>query len=166
MTRNRDLGPILAIAGAALAVVAVIAGFIIIGGPGDARDRRLDEMTMQRVYAAAKMANCVFTLDGAAPAEIRDARERIAEAARVNPNQTECTYFTLNSDMPSAAYSRLDESHIRVCAEFRRPYDPGPNDALERLNSSYAEFPELLEPRPAGQHCYDIQMIAAKPAPT
>ncbi len=166
MTSKRDLGPILAIAGAVVAIIAVIAGFVVIGGPGDARERRLDEMTMQRVYTAAKMAHCAFILDGAAPAEISDARAKIAEAARANPNQTACGFFTLDSDMPGAAYSRLDESHIRVCGDFRRPYDPGSNDAIERLNSSYAEFPELLAPRPAGQHCYNIQMVASKPAPT
>lgn len=162
MTSKRDLGPILAITGAAIAIVAVIAGFIVIGGPGDARDRRLDEMTMQRVYTVAKMANCAFILDGAAPAEISDARARIAEAARANPNQTACDFFTPDSDMPGAAYSRLDENHIRVCGNFRRPYDLGSNDVLERMNSSYAEFPELLEPRPAGQHCYDLELTQSE----
>ena len=57
--KGRNLGPVLALTGAGIAVVAVIAGFIAVGGPGDARERRLDGITMNRISAALRDKLCV-----------------------------------------------------------------------------------------------------------
>src|SRR5690349_21276273 len=85
MTSKRNLGPVLAIAGAVIAIVAVIAGFILIGGPGDARERRLDEMTMNRITGAISTVQCAYNATGFVPTSIDAARK--TPALPVTPNQ-------------------------------------------------------------------------------
>ena len=164
MSQKRNLGPILALTGAGIALAAVIAGFVVTGGPGDARDRRLDEMTMQRLYTVASMVNCAFVLNGTAPPDISTARESIHAAIRARPDTVPCGHFTPNSEMPGADYTRIDDTSIRLCADFLRPYTAAPDGPPDFRNPDYMAFPELRATRPAGNHCYDIELIRP-PAP-
>lgn len=164
MTRSRDLGPMLAIAGAAIAIVAVIAGFIIIGGPGDARERRLDEMTIQQVSSLASGVECARRLSGKMP----DSPSDIIEAASLNRLAAEasgCGTFLYDGERllhgwRDLEYEVLKDRNIRICADFVRA---SPSHGEEQIVVHGPDvawrygFQELDVVRPsAGRHCYDI----------
>lgn len=172
MTRNRNLGPVLAIVGGVVVVAAVIAGFVVIGGPGDARERRLDDITMSRIESAVTTAQCAFNVTGNAPASIE-------EASRVRPDPTDATSVPMpcgnddetahliTDDRPAAlgeaTYRAVDNTHIRVCGNFRRPRSAQDNDRAYALPDT--AYPQLSESRPAGIHCYEIELISGKDPP-
>ncbi|HEY7800966.1 MAG TPA: hypothetical protein VIA80_19515 [Hyphomonadaceae bacterium] len=158
MTSKRDLGPILAIVGGVIVLAAVIAGFIVIGGPGDARDQRLDAQTTARLDQVAAMAQCAFALKGQTPKDLAEMRAAIRDALKANPDIPACNRYTLDSDFPGADYTRIADDRIRLCGEFRRSFDPDQQSAFDRMQR-YERFPELLAARPSGKHCYDIQLV-------
>jgi hypothetical protein len=164
MTAKRNLGPVLALTGGGIAIAAVIAGFMITGGPGDARDRRLDELTRGRVTTVLNLAQCAFDEAGAAPAQLVD-----VEGIRVqNPDggwptcalgessEQIAGLADPNVSAPGAVtYEMSSTSHIRICANFRRPSPPsGKVECFESLG--YSEFEK---PHPAGAHCFDIELV-------
>jgi len=167
MTRNRDLGPPLAIAGAAIAIVAVIAGFIVIGGPGDARDRRLDEMTMTELHEVAATARCAFVLEGKTFASIDEMRIAIGRLTNPSPNaRVDCEMYAIDNVISATEYSRISDNRIRLCATFRRPTQKSPPDQIDPTPrvAQWGYFVELAEARPAGRRCYDIQLVRPTPS--
>lgn len=168
MTSKRNLGPILAIAGGAIAIAAVITGFILIGGPGDARDRRLDEMTMGRVTDVLNIAQCAFNEIGSAPASIDDARKVQRKPDDRNDAPT-CAYNSAPKDIPVSAgtnppnpgdvsYAAVSTQHIKICAKFRRPTDQKTCNGICYGGPHGAAYPQFMEARPAGVHCYDVEL--------
>lgn len=167
MISKRNLGPVLALTGAGIAVAAVIAGFILVGGPGDARDRRLDNATMNRVHDVVYVAQCAFNVSGSAPASIEDAHAIIQPPTPVTPVPDPCGggapihQQIKTGDQPAApgdvVYRAVDATHIRVCGNFRRDLPEYERDDFYRPN--YGAYPQLRAPRPAGVHCYDIELI-------
>lgn len=168
MTSKHNLGPVIALTGAGIAVAAVIAGFILVGGPGDARERRLDDMTMQRISSVTQTAQCVFNVTGAAPVSIEE-MHTVAMRAAASGKTDACGYGApqLASDSkvqtggpPQAAgdvsFEKLDNSRIRICGNFRRPFDPTNTPSIWG-DGPYAE---LQQARPAaGEHCYEITLV-------
>jgi hypothetical protein len=162
--KGRDWGPPLAIAGLIVAILAVIAGFIAVGGPGDARDRRLDETTMDHVSNIAAAARCALTAESKIPNDLAGLRAAMDRAGTPNRAAMKCDlYGTMPLD-GDVEYSRLADNRIRLCANFRRPYDPG-----DRRNNPFGyrgvRFAEFSAPRPAGRHCYELTLSAAPPDP-
>jgi hypothetical protein len=167
MTSKRDLGPILAVAGAAIAMIAVIVGFIIIGGPGDARDKRIDHGRLAEIALAAGMASCVYSLTGEAPASLAEAFEVTARISRVDRPNSDCAGFTHGpalSSAPDAEYRKIDASHVEVCQTFVRAESDPPryNDPnypdVFYMNGPF-NWPELSAPRPtAGRFCYALDL--------
>jgi hypothetical protein len=164
MTSKRNLGPPLALAGLGVVVVAVVAGFVAVGGPGDARDRRLDDMTLSQVANVAAAAQCGFALDGTVPADMAGLRAAIDRAAQRGVTADKGCDIYGGTPLPDdVEYSRLADDRIRACASFRRPYDPEDQQPRRYGGPLPGRFPELSAPRPAGRHCYEIQLV--KPAP-
>jgi hypothetical protein len=165
MTSKRDLGPILAIAGAAIALIAVIAGFIIIGGPGDARDRRLDEMTTGRVMDIFNVVQCAFNGTGAAPSTFEAAASALGRIAKDEPLQP-CNFgmpterlAVLSGRTPpnpgDISYEANAPNRVTLCANFRRP------DEGEFCNGVCIRDPRtsiFTAARPTGIHCYDLEL--------
>ena len=167
MTSKRNLGSILAMAGGVVAIAAVITGFIVIGGPGDARERRLDSATMNRVENVISVAQCALNITGAAPASIED-----AHALRPPPTQDNPVPVTCGGDASvhpqiktgeqpagpgDVVYSAIDATHIRICGSFRRPFSDRDKD--EFYTPLGGAYPQLSEPRPAGVHCYEVELL-------
>ncbi len=171
MTSKRSLGPILAMAGAAIVGAAVVAGFIAIGGPGDARDRRLDEMMIGKMTDVANIAQCAFNATGVVSASIEDAAKTRGwldpdVAPELCSFGTTTEHRTVSSGAePGAAgdvsYAALPPNRIKVCGNFRRP-STATDTECRGICYGRRSYPELLEPRlTAGQHCYEIQLAAA-----
>ncbi len=178
MTGKRDLGPIIALAGGALTLVAVIAGFIIIGGPGDARDRRLDEMTMQHVSALANGVECARRLSGKMPETPSDIIDSVS-INRLSAEAAGCGTFIYEGERllrgwQSLEYEVLQDRNVRICAVFVRPSPSFSNELITvhgpDLSWRYG-FRELdVARQSAGRHCYEIaipdygQRITVPPA--
>lgn len=167
MTSKRNLGPALAMAGAGIAIAAVIAGFILVGGPGDARERRLDEIAMNRITRVISTVQCAYNATGAIPTSLED-----AGAARFTSTQPSDPPIPCDSsrgdasistgEQPAApgyvTYRAVDATHIRVCGNFRRPKSA--TDAQDAYRDSlWATYPQLNEARPAGVHCFDLEIL-------
>jgi hypothetical protein len=168
MTSKRDLGPAVALVGGVVILAAVIAGFLAIGGPGDARDQRLDYLTMSRIEALADGAQCAYswsekTFETAE--EVRLATDKILGSN----GEFACRHFSsnlrniavgagANPDNPGdVTYSLMDDNHIRVCGNFRRPFDP---DRPRSYAFGYQDDTfEFSRPRPAGVYCYEIELV-------
>lgn len=166
MTRKPNLGPVLAMAGAGIAVAAVIAGFILVGGPGDARERRLDGATMNRIYDVVSVAQCALGVTGAAPTSIEDARELRPAPTKETPVPLPCggdasVHSQITTGESPAApgdvvYRAVDATHVHVCGNFRRSFSTSDREEIYRPLSAY---PQLNEAHSAGIHCYDIELI-------
>ena len=169
MTSKRDLGPLLAIAGGTVVVAAVIAGFLAVGGPGDARDRRLDNLTMTKIETLADGAQCAYSWSGKT---FETAEEVLAAVDKVlgSGGEFACRHFSSNlrdvafgrdarpGNPGDVTYALLDDSHIRVCGNFRRPFDP--DRAYPYTFGYQPDGPtEFSRPRPAGVHCYEIKLV-------
>lgn len=167
MTSKRNLGPVLALTGAGVAVAAVIAGFIAVGGPGDARERRLDDLAMNRVAQAIGIAQCAFNATGAAPASMEEARK--VRSASPNPGDPApfCGGDQQPNDRITAAdqpampgdvtYRAADATHVHVCSNFRRAVTG--RAATENHIPLGDVYPQLRGSHPAGIHCFDIELV-------
>ncbi len=160
MTRQRDLGPALALAGGGIALAAAVAGFLVVGGPGDARDKRLDVAISDHIQNIGTMASCAFAINGTIP-DSTDELERIVE--QVWGDRTDIMDCS-NRDFPQSSetkveYLRIDANRLRLCATFRRPA------AQQELNRLSAFFPALRAARPAGRQCYELDMSVVPRAP-
>lgn len=167
MTSKRNLGPVLALTGAGIAVAAVIAGFILVGGPGDARERRLDQMTMDRITAIFATIQCAYNATGAIPSTIDEARTTRALPPGPDVNAGLCGDSVVMETLkvaPQAAapgeitYSRIDSNHVKICGNFRRPKLK--EESIDYYRTPlWAGYPQLSETRPAGVHCYDLELL-------
>lgn len=180
MTSRRDLGPPLAIAGGVAVVAAVIAGFVAVGGPGDARDQRLDNLTMLKIEALVGGAQCAYSWSGKTFETAEEVRVAIDKIVGSN-GEFACRQFSSSlqdvvlgrGDRPEnpgdVTYVLTDDKHIRVCGNFRRSFDPGraPPYPFGYQTGTSTEF---SRPRPAGVYCYEIELVErardpAMPAP-
>lgn len=168
MTRRRNLGPILAIAGAAIALASIIAGFVLVGGPGDTRDRRIDHnrlAAVAQIAEIAEIANCAYALTKVAPESVAVALETIARRTH-DPQDYRCSGFDGRITLPTplVEYRKLDASHIELCQTFLRP-DPNP----PRINDP--DYPDVIYPEgpfgwrdldvprsSAGRFCYQVEL--------
>lgn len=167
MTSKRNLGPAIALTGAGIAVAAVIAGFIVVGGPGDARERRLDGITMTRISQTLGIVQCALHATGAVPASLQDAvntRAKFPDTKSVPPMCGETQPFTdrvTTGDQPATlgdvTYRPTGGAGVSVCGNFRRAHNA--NDRLDGYFPLDGVYPQLDEARPAGIHCYEIQLV-------
>jgi hypothetical protein len=162
---KRDLGPLLAIAGGVVVLGAVTWGFIAVGGPGDARARRIDDMTLTKVSNIATLAQCAVNTGQDPPKSLADIRR--LEGQNFPPdNFGRCNPFPSGplDRLGDIEYSAPQENRIRICATFLRPS----TEDGRSYGYGFGDFPELKKDRPAaGHHCYDIRLIRPlNPLPT
>lgn len=166
MTRRLDLGPILAIAAAVVAGVAIITGFIIVGGPGDARDQRLDELTSQKVGQIVGVVQCAFDASSMAPIDYpAAAKTRSSPVPGMPPALCDggggMDIKVGAGDAPAApgdiTYQDVGPTQIKICANFRTQQT---KDRGAQIFQPYSDvYPALAEGHPAGNHCYDIELV-------
>lgn len=154
MISKPDPGVIVAIVSGVAVIAAIVAGLVTVGGPGEARDQRFDDVRYQAIGEIATVARCYYDENGALPATIEDARDYSAGIAF---SERTCARVTLRPDPEGTiSYSVAGPAQLNLCAQFRRP-SPSPD---RRPVSVYAEsFPELAAPRTElGHRCYLIQV--------
>lgn len=163
MTRKRDLGPIFLGAGLTVALAAVVAGFLAIGGPGTNRAERLDADTRESLNFLAGYATCIFVATGEAPETL----ENLLDAS--NDPQLTAVHQYCDSNgylydqrinaleySDDVEYEHIDASSIRLCANFILPLGA----YEERRPPGYPwEIDQLSRPHNAtGRHCFDIDL--------
>ena len=172
---ERSLGPILAAAGGVVVLAAVIAGFIAVGGPGDARDRRLDGLTIGRIQDVLQIARCAFNGNGVAPASIEEARQARGWQSEGQPT-VPCDLGTRPDEIPvsigskpakpgDVTYERASNSIARVCGNFRKP-STSSRDACNGNCMRGMPYDAIYVDRPvAGVHCFDVELAVASKQP-
>jgi hypothetical protein len=179
MTAKRNLGPILALTGAGIAVAAVVAGFIITGGPGDARDRRLDEITERRIRHVVEVIQCAFDATGAAPRDFESALATQPSKSGLNAGAASCSPpfvtidFLVSQSEPlqpgQVSYRASEATTVQVCGNFRAarksPTTPYADDGYGEFNLQLA-YPQVFRARPAGAHCFELDLTKYERAPT
>ena len=161
MTPARNLGPLLAAGFGVLTLGAAIAGLLITGGPGQTRDRRLDDMTLQRISSLSSGVECAVRFSGQTPASKDEILSLIANQ-RVAAEAGGCGLYIHDASNLLRSWQVLDyqllaDRRYSVCASFRLS-GTGPAEMSSGLEWGYAA-PELLQPRPAaGRHCYEISV--------
>ncbi len=173
VSEARDLGPILAIAAAIIASIAIIAGFVIVGGPGNARDERLDDKTMYRISMIVDAVQCAFNTTGIAPITYENARKTQSSEPDLGAGPVFCDGYGNSGDFevsegenPPAfggiSFSVIGAAHVKVCGNFRTNKD---NPTLEAAGvyGGAGAYPQLFEPRPAGVHCFDLNLVKRGP---
>jgi len=165
MTRQRDLGPVLALTGAGAAVAAAIAGFILVGGPGDTRDKRIDHKRLASVAKAISLLDCAYAVYPDAPDSLASA----AEALSKNPEaaiRNHCAYLQEDGarGTTEVEYRKLNASNVELCQTFLRaePSPPRVGDP-DYADMIYMDgpfgHPALDIPRPnAGRFCYALNL--------
>jgi hypothetical protein len=168
--KGRDWGPPLAIAGAVVVIGAVIAGFIAVGGPGDARAKRLDNMTMERIASSVQLAQCAFMTNGQAPETIAEAltvpaQNSVAPGDRCGDFQTDRALRDVRAGQPEkpgdVTYNIVNANRVRLCGFFRTSFS---RTEARFSPSAWISWPELEQDRPAGQFCYELELKSDMPA--
>ncbi len=170
MTRQRNLGPVLALAGGGIALAAAIAGFVIVGGPGDARARRMDDIVHSKVKTLVEVVQCAFDGAGAAPASIEAAASTRPAAGRANYNTATCGDINwgepdmgvTNSDTPAVGeitYKAASAKRVIICTNYRTKSGSYIPAARPTGTPSYREIDEA---HPAGLYCYDLDLVEAR----
>lgn len=164
MSRQVSAGLLLVWAGAGVTIAAVAAGLVIVGGPGDARDRRLDELTMNRIEEAIAVAQCALNVTGRSPASIEDARMIRPTPTSTDPVPSLCgggrpeAPYLATGDIPDEpgdiVYRATGAAGIRVCGKFRTQISAKP--ARDPYTGLQAAYPQLAAGHPAGVYCYDV----------
>lgn len=155
-----DLGAWIVGIGAAIVVAAVVAGYLAVPDPGEARALRLDAARLETMQRIATGAQCAYTFTDRVPASMAEIRNDFLEhRVAVAVGNCGAVPFT-PAEEGTVSYEAEGAEHIVLCAEFRRPSPPQPaGEAPTRYDGS-AEFPELLEPRAAaGRHCYRVRLV-------
>ena len=169
-SKERDLGPIIAIAAAIVGGLAIIAGFIIVGGPGHARDERLDQLTAQKVSQVVSVAQCALDASGIAPIDYKAATQtRSAPIPGMPPafcGATGGIQLTVGAgDAPAKpgdiTYQETGPTQIKVCANYHAAQIQ--NDGRQVYSPFGDVYPALSEGHPAGVHCYVIDLVKAAP---
>ncbi len=162
MTSKRDLGPILAAIGGVAILGAIIWGFIAVGGPGDARAKRLDGLLFRQIVQTANDAQCAFLADGKAPSSIEEAMASARRAEKTNKSSL-CSGFdpftvsVQGSSRTNVDYVRLDDSRVELCGDFRLPTSS--KAVEENAYTSQFVFLELMKQRTkAGRYCYELDL--------
>lgn len=165
MLNSRDLGPMLAIAAAVVAVIAIIAGFVVIGGPGHTRDRRLDEITQGKLNTVLDVVQCAFNATNLAPLTFEAAKATRPNHLEPNAGPPTCgatpdnRFTVVEGESPAVGevtYEVTSVSRIKLCANYRVE-GGGPNQAYA---SSYGAFyPQIDRARPGGVECYEIDLV-------
>ncbi|MEZ6028885.1 MAG: hypothetical protein R3C46_03955 [Hyphomonadaceae bacterium] len=172
MSQKRNLGPILALTGGGIAIAAVIAGFIVIGGPDQTRDRRLDEMTEDRVADLVRTVQCAYFANGEAPDTIEQVSVSVTEWPRRLPivcnrfDEIEARQSGRTAAEPiepgDVTYQKVSKDSVRVCAIYRLPTIAAGKERQPRGRGDVlALFPALREDREKGAHCYSLQLKTA-----
>ncbi len=156
MTSKPDLGVIVAVVSGLAVIAAIIAGLVAVGGPGQARDQRLDDAHYQAIGAVATAAQCVFVETGALPGTIEEVRSAVADLS-FGEREFECAALPAGVDA-MVSYEVAGPDQLNLCSEFRRP-TPVQN---RRNFQVYADrFPELAAERTEiGRRCYLLQIRA------
>ena len=159
MTSKANLTAFIPWIGGAVVIAAIVAGYLTVGSPDDARAYQLDDLRMQTMNAMANVARCAYTATDTLPGSIQELRT----TARTLASSERCLAVRaqpgLLDETNGVSYARDDASHIQLCAAFARPTRPDPNrnalDPSMAFLSGY--FPELDERRSAaGRHCFHI----------
>jgi hypothetical protein len=161
MPAPRDKGDWLALALGGVTLAAVIAGFFIVGGPGRARDLKLDARRLEALTQTAAALGCYRRGIGPLPESITDARaafDRAGSAARLADG---CAGAEWVDDPVTGTPFEIERAGVdgaRLCADFLRPAVK--NEALQ----TYWLVPGLIDtgvPRPdAGRFCYPVNLAA------
>lgn len=126
--------------GAAVIIVtaAIVAGFFVIGGPGEARLERLDEARLDDLRAIDRAAEQVWERTGMLPSSL----DSLAAVAQLTPDQR----IDPETSEPYE-YRILSDSTAEVCATFALADDT----AVPLAHRS-----DIGGDRPAGRHCYTL----------
>lgn len=166
MTRLRNLGPVLVLTGAGVAVAAIVAGFIVVGGPGNARDRRLDDLTLQKIGQVVGVVQCAFSASGIAPVDYASAAKTRSLPPAPNVPPALCdggggvAPAVGQGDAPAApgdiTYQDVTPTQVKVCAKFHAPS----RAESAQMFLPYSDiYPALAEGHPAGAHCYVLDLV-------
>jgi hypothetical protein len=164
--KQRDFGAILAVTAAGVAGIAVITGFIIVGGPGHARDERLDQLTSQKIGQVVGVAQCAFDASGVAPIDYQTAAQtRSAPAPGMPPAlcdaaggmQIKVGTGNAPASPGDVTYGETGPTQIKVCANFLAPQSQ--NDGAQVFLPYSDIYPALAEGHPAGVHCYVLDLV-------
>tara|TARA_R110001606_G_scaffold1450_3_gene5427 strand:+ start:1684 stop:2178 length:495 start_codon:yes stop_codon:yes gene_type:complete len=161
MWTPRSAGDWLAVALASVASASVIAGFVIIGGPGKARDIQQDDARLQAVVSTAEALNCYSRGVGPLPVDLQLAREAIANPGSPARLADGCSNVDWKDDPITGEPFEIhpvDSQHAEICAIFARA---GDGAAQGYYYGSGAAYINAETPRPeAGLFCYTVNLTA------
>lgn len=159
LTKRPDLGILIAIVAAVAIVSAILAGLAAVGGPDDARARRLDQAQLTTIQQIATSAQCAFAINGRTPRSLTELQSAPIGAS-LNEEVGTCRQLSaldLSHDS-SITYEGKAGNRIEICAQFARASSS--EDQERYVPYGLMNFPELRQTHPAGRHCYDIQLRA------
>lgn len=122
LTRRNDVGLLLAAGLAAVSIGAIIAGLMLVGGPGKARDEKADDRLLTDLITIASQIECFVESSGSLPASL----EELYAVVKVEPwnrPTDECQNIRQVDEaraLEAISYSLLSGQEARLCARFKR----------------------------------------------
>ena len=122
---------------------------------------------MTRISQTLGIVQCAFHATGAIPASLQDAAKTSAKFPGVQSAPPMCGETQTLTDRVTTGgqpanpgdvtYNPKGGAQVSVCGNFRRAHNA--NDRLEGYFPLDGVYPQLNEARPAGVHCYEIQLV-------
>ena len=135
---RRGLGFWLVGAAAVVVVGAIVAGLLVIGGPGEARLDKLDTARLDDLRAIDRATEQVWERTGTLPPSL----DSLAAASHLTSDQ-----LVDPETGESYSYRILLDSTAEVCATFAKESDASEERAIEWSD---------IGGHPAGRHCYTL----------
>jgi len=146
---------------AAIVGLAIIAGFVVTGGPGEARKQREDMARRTALSETALALACYQKAEGTIPSDLSDVEAWLSGVVPGEDWARRCSQAEIRNDPVSGEPFRLmrtDGEVTHICADFaaadRERDDLGyaPRDAV---------LPDIRKPRAGpGEHCYRLNFAA------
>lgn len=148
--------------GALVAVVAaaIIAGFVVSGGPGEARKQKIDQARLEALWNTSLSLACYRQEVGELPSNLDEVEEELSHAASAAHGPQMCQRVDYKRDPVSGEHFRLVEENgtISICADFATRGGE-PNARFYTYGSNVA--PDLSEERDGpGEHCFELNLDA------
>jgi hypothetical protein len=135
---NRTPGFWLAVAAAVVVGASIVAGLLIVGGPGEARLEKLDDARLDDLRAIDRAAEQAWTERGMLPPSL----DSLAAVAPLSPDQL----IDPETSEPYE-YRVLSDSTAEVCATFAH---------ADSVTVPLAHRSDIGGDHPAGRHCFTL----------
>ena len=143
---------------AAVIIAAIIGGLLMVGGPGKARDQKIDAKRLSNMHMTARVISCYALDNDGLPQNSATAKKALESRSIKAGEKQRCRNLKWEVDPVTEEefeYKRLEQKSFELCGVFLRE---GDNQSGQRRPVYNANSRNVLDTSPSreasGRFCY------------